>query len=163
MEHSLNEALKHYKEQIQKGHIQRAYRGLMQFMMDLRTYFSKEYPDNYITGQVHQGYMDVTFFPFTPKSLKKLKLKVILLFHHPNMRFEVWLAGQNRQVQKQYWEIFKGSDWNKYRIPETVKEGFSVVDHVIIENPDFDHLGALTKQIESEVMQFIRNIEEVLI
>ena len=158
----LNDHLKEYKKQIEIGHIQKAYRGLMEYIMALRTRFLNEYPDRYIVGGVYPGYMDITYFPFTPKSLKRHKLKIAIVFNHVNFRFEIWLAGQNRQIQKKYWEIFKGSDWNKYNIPETTTEGFSIVDHILVESPDFDDLEALTQQIESEAMKFIREITKVL-
>ena len=74
------------------------------------------------------------------------------------MRFEIWLAGQNKQIQKKYWEIFKGSDWNKYHIPSTTDEGFSIVDNTLVENPDFDNLETLTEQIETKTMEFIKEI-----
>lgn len=29
------------------------------------------------------------------------------------MQFELWLMGQNASIQKEYWEIFKDTNWNK--------------------------------------------------
>lgn len=29
------------------------------------------------------------------------------------MRFELWLMGQNASVQEKYWELLKNTDWNK--------------------------------------------------
>jgi hypothetical protein len=135
----------------------------MDYMMTLRNHFLNEHPDSFVSGgHLYQGHMDVSFFTFTPISLKKLKLKIAIVFNHHNFRFEIWLAGQNRQIQKRYWDIFKGSDWNKYHIPDTTAEGFSIVDHILVEDPDFSDLNALTQQIEAEAMQFVNEMLDVL-
>ena len=162
MEESLNNSIKEYKKQMEIGHIPKAYRGLIKYMADLRTYFIKEYPIDYLSSHIYQGHMDITYFPFTPKSLKLQKLKIAIVFNHEKVRFEIWLAGQNRQIQKKYWDLFKDSDWNKYHIPSTLKEGFSIIDDILVENPNFDDLDALTRQIESGAMKFIKDIVEVL-
>jgi hypothetical protein len=41
----LNEYISEYKKQMEKGVIQKAYRGLMEYIMNLRTHFSNQYPD----------------------------------------------------------------------------------------------------------------------
>ncbi len=98
---SLNEYINEYKKLLEKGDIKKAYKGLMQYIAKLRTHFKNQYPD-YITGNVYHGYMDITYFPFTPKSLKIQKLKIAIVFNHSKKRFEIWLAGQNKQIQKKY-------------------------------------------------------------
>lgn len=162
MEKSFNASITVYQQQLEAGHIQTAYRGLMKYMMSLRTHFANEYPRDFTIGDVYPGYMDITYFPFTPTSLKRHKLKIGIVLHHEYMRFEIWLAGQNRQIQKKYRELFNGSDLNKYRIPPTLLEGFSIVDHVLVENPNFDDLDSLTKQIEAGSMAFIKDMVDAL-
>jgi DNA gyrase inhibitor GyrI/AraC-like DNA-binding protein len=159
---SLNEYKKDYKLQIEIGNIPKAYKGLMGFMKNLRTYFINNYTVDYVIGSIYSGDMTITYFPFTPKTLKEQKLKIAIVFNHQKVRFEIWLAGQNKQIQKKYWEIFKGSDWNKYHIPSTIDDGFSIVDNVLIENPNFDNLEILTEQIETRAMEFIKEIKKVL-
>ena len=90
------------------------------------------------------------------QAAKKQKLKIAIVFNHQKIRFEIWLAGQNKQIQKKYWEIFKGSDWNKYHIPSTINDGFSIVDNILVENPNFDDLEILTEQIETKTMEFTK-------
>ncbi len=161
-EKSLNEYKKDYKRQIEIGNIPKAYKGLMGFMKNLRTYFINNFPVDYVIGSIYSGDMTITYFPFTPKTLKEQKLKIAIVFNHQKVRFEIWLAGQNKQIQKKYWEIFKGSDWNKYHIPSTIDDGFSIVDNVLIENPNFDNLEILTEQIETKAMEAIKGIKKVL-
>lgn len=159
---SLNEYKKDYKRQIEIGNIPKAYKGLMSFMKNLRTYFVNNFTVDYVIGSIYSGDMTITYFPFTPKTLKEQKLKIAIVFNHQKVRFEIWLAGQNKQIQKKYWEIFKGSDWNKYHIPSTIDDGFSIVDNVLIENPNFDNLEILTEQIETRAIEFIKEIKKVL-
>lgn len=68
---SFHEYMKEYRKQLGKGSIQKAYRGLMDYFMDLRTYFKNKYPDYVISGSIYYGYMDMTYFSFFPKTLKQ--------------------------------------------------------------------------------------------
>jgi hypothetical protein len=137
------------------------YKDLISFMKHLRSYFIKTYPLDYVTGSLYSAENSITYFSFTPKSLKEQKLKIAIVFNHQNLRFEVWLTGQNKQIQKKYWEEFKNSDWNKYHIPTDIDKGFSIVDNVLIETPDFKERKRLTEQIESKTMEFINEMIEV--
>ncbi|RPH29892.1 MAG: helix-turn-helix domain-containing protein [Bacteroidales bacterium] len=161
-EKSLNDYKKDYKRQIEIGNIPKAYKGLMGFMKNLRTYFVNNYLVDYVIGSIYSGDMTITYFPFTPKTLKEQKLKIAIVFNHQKIRFEIWLAGQNKQIQKKYWEIFKDSDWKNYHIPLTIDEGFSIADNILVENPNFDDLEVLTEQIETKTMEFIKEIMQAL-
>jgi hypothetical protein len=158
---SFHEYINEYRKQMEKGDIKKAYRGLMDYIMGLRTHLNKKYPDYFVTG-IYQGYMDMTYFSFFPESLKHRKLKVGIVFVHETMRFEVWLFGVNKQVQTKYWKLFKDSGWNKYHIVPTVKGFDGIVDTVLVDNPDFSDLDALTKQIERGTLKFIKDIESFL-
>jgi len=158
---SLNEYINEYKKQLNKGDIQKAYRGLMDYIMALRTHLKNKYPD-YIVTSIYQGYMDMTYFSFFPKSLKRRKLKVGIVFVHDTFRFEVWLSGSNRTVQSKYWKLLKESDWNKYHLTSTPKRVDYVIDHILVNNPDFGDLDSLTKQIERGTLEFITDVEGFL-
>src|SRR5512138_2856547 len=106
---SFHESIGEYKRQLEKGSIQRAYRGLMDYMMGLRSYFENKYPDYSVSGSIYFGYMDMTYFSFFPKSLKLQGLKVGVVFVHCQFRFEVWLFGYNKGIQAKYWKLFKES------------------------------------------------------
>ncbi len=151
-----------YRKQLEKGDIKEAYKGLMEYMMELRSFFKNKYPDYCVSGSIYYGYMDMTYFSFFPESIKLRKLKVAIVFLHDTFRFEVWLAGYNKQVQTKYWKLFKESDWNKYRIPSTIEGIDSIIESILVENPDFRDLDALTKQIERGTLIFIEDIENYL-
>jgi hypothetical protein len=42
---------------------------------------------------------------------------------------------------------------------EPVEGVDSIVEHVLIDNPDFSDVEVLTKQIDKEALKFIRDIE----
>ncbi len=158
---SLNEYVNEYKKQLEKGYIQKAYKGLMEYMMDLRTHFGNKYPD-FAPGSIYHGYMDMTYFPIFPKSLKKRKLKIGIVLIHDTIRLEVWLVGYNKKIQTEYWKLFKGSKWNKYRIPSNIKGVDSIMEYTLVNDRDFSDLGSLTKQIEKGTLEFINDIDDFL-
>jgi hypothetical protein len=106
--------------------------------------------------------MDMTYFSFIPESLKRRKLKIAIVFNYDDFRFEVWLGGYNKQVQTKYWTLFKNGDWNKYHLVSTTKGVDSIIEYVLVENPDFSDLDNLTKQVENGTLQFINDIENFL-
>jgi len=160
---SFHEYIDEYRKQLEKGAIKKAYKGLIEYIMDLRTYFSKKYPDYFVSGSIYYGYMDMTYFSFFPKSLKAQGLKIAVVFLHEPFRFEAWLAGYNKQVQTKYWKMIKESDWNQYRIVSTTQGVDAIIEHVLVDNPDFSDLATLTKQIERETLKFIEDVESFLL
>ena len=159
---SFHKSMNEYRKQLEKGVIKEAYRGLMEYVMDLRSYFKNKYPDYYVSGSIYQGYMDMTYFAFFPESLKRRKLKIGIVFIHDTATFQVWLIGYNKKVQTKYWKMIKDSKWNKYRSPSTTKGSDSIIEYVLVDNPDFNDLDALTKQIEQVTLKFIRDVENFL-
>jgi hypothetical protein len=159
---SFQELMIEYKKQMEKGDIKAAYKGLMDYIMGLRVYFKKNYPNFAVSGCLYEGYMDMTFFSLVPKSFKLQKLKVVIVFCHDTCRFEVWLSGINKEIQAKYLKLLKDSDMKKYRIPSTTEGVDSILEYVVAETPDFNNLNALTKQIEKGTLTFIKDIEDFL-
>lgn len=159
---SFHESMTEFRKQLQKGDIQAAYSGLMEYLMNLRMYFKNKYPDYFVSGSVYQGYMDMTYFSFIPESLKRKKLRIAIVFCYNTFRFEVWLTGYNKQIQTTYWKLFKESSWKKYRIPSTITGVDSILESVLIDNPDFKNLDSVTKKIEAGTLNFIQDVEDFL-
>ncbi len=156
------EYMNEYRKQLEKGTITKAYKGLMEYVMDLKTHFKHKYPDFFVSSSIYYGYMDMTYFSIVPESLKRLNLKIAVVFLHKQFRFEVWLAGYNKQVQAKYWEIFKESNWKKYPIVPTAIGSDSILEYILVDNPNFNDLDGLTNQIDRETLKFIRNIDGFL-
>jgi hypothetical protein len=151
-----------YKRLLAKGDIKKAYKGLMEYILSLRTYFKNKYPDYFVPGSIYYGYMDMTYFSFNPKSLKQRKLKIAIVFIHDTCRFEAWLAGYNKGVQSKYWRLIKESGWNKYPPVATTKGADAIIEHILVEHPDFSDLDSLTLQIESAALKFIDDLDSFL-
>jgi len=130
--------------------------------MKLRIYFKKKYPDYHVSGNIYYGYMDMSYFSFFPEMLKIRELKIAIVFIHEKLRFEVWLAAKNKKVQHKYWNLLKENNWNKYHIPSKIEGLDSIIEHILVENPDFKDLGKLTNQIESKILTFSKDIETFL-
>jgi hypothetical protein len=158
---AFQDSMAEYRRQLERGVIQQAYRGLMDYFWGLKLFFEKVHPD-YASGGVYYGFMDMTYFPLFPQALKQRKLKIAVVFVHPSFRFEVWLAGVNKNIQAKYCKLIKVSGWNKYRLPATTEGADSIVEYVLVENPDFGDCDALTRKIEKGTFAFIKDIEGFL-
>ncbi|MBM4432180.1 MAG: hypothetical protein FJ026_17800 [Chloroflexi bacterium] len=158
---SLQEYMNEYRRQLAQGAIQKAYRGLMEYIMALRTHWASRYPDDAVSA-LYLGYMDMTYFALFPPAIAARKLKVAIVFVHEAFRFEVWLVGKNRQVQAAYWKLFRDSGWGKYHIAQLAPGVDAIVEHVLVQDPDFGDLEALTAQIESGTLRFIGDVEGFL-
>ena len=125
MENDIQKSLDVYKEQLSYGYIRTAYLTLTKYVAELKSKF----PSQYKTGNISFGYLDYTYFPFFNQYLRNQKLRFGVVLNHEKMQFELWLMGQNADVQRKYWEILKKSVWNgnrkempKYSILEIVLE-----------------------------------------
>lgn len=158
---SLNSHIREYTVQLSKGHIQKAYRGIMAFMSDLRTYLESRYPDH-VASTLYSGYMDMTYFAFTPSALKNAKLKIAIVFLHEECRFELWLAGTNRQIQAEYVQMLSHKDLGRYALSQIQPGVDSIIASTIVEQPDFDNPDELKKRIEAKTMEFSQDIAHIL-
>jgi hypothetical protein len=159
---SFHDYMNEYRKQLQNGTISKAYRGLMDYLQALRVYFQKEHPEFTVPGSLYFGFMDMSYFSVVPKLLKHHRLKIAVVFLHEAFRFEVWLAGYNKQVQSKYWQLIKDNGWDKYHLVLTTQGYDSIIEHVLVAEPDFSDLDTLTKQIESGTVAFIKDVETFL-
>ncbi|NPV51308.1 MAG: hypothetical protein HPY60_08960 [Candidatus Methanofastidiosum sp.] len=158
---SFGQYMNEYRKEMKKGIITKAYKGLMEYILDLRTHFKNKYPNYFVSG-LYYGYMDMTYFSFSPDSLKERKLKIAIVFIHETARFEVWLSGQNKEIQREYWKLFKENNWDQYTVVPTTEGVDSIIEHVLVSNPDFKDLDMLTKEIEERTLKFIEDVEVFL-
>ena len=158
---SINELVQEYTQQLSKGAIQKAYRGIMAFMSDLRSDLMRKHTDFSVTG-LYFGYMDMTYFAFTPADLKALKLKVAIVYLHEENSFEVWLGGANRQVQAKYIQLLGGKDLGGYSLSKVEPGVDAIIATEIIKRPDFDDADGLKNRIEESTLVFIKDMELLL-
>ena len=127
--------------------------------MKLRTDFIKSHSDQYTFAGILHGYMDYTYFYYSNDFLKSKKLKLGLVLNHLEMRFEIWLLGNTIPNQKKYWELLKTTKWNK---DTTEMPKYSILETTLVENPDFNNVNALTKQIEAKMVKVSSEILDYL-
>ncbi len=144
----LNDYVAHYKSQLEDGDIQIAYEQLVRYVMTLKVHCDKAFSNNYSCGNVSPGYMDFTYFPFFDEFLRSENLRFGIVLNHKKVRFELWLMGQNSKVQKEYWNLLKSSRWNKTK--QTMPK-YSVLEVILIEEPDFNNLDKLTIELGEKV------------
>lgn len=155
---TLQSCIGEYRRQMAKGEIQQAYRGLLEFLMELKNHLAKKHIDYQVSGNIYQGFMDMSYFSFTPEPLKNRKLKIAVVLLHETVSFEVWLAGANKQIQEKYWKLFRKNGFEKYRIPADNKGIDSIVEFTLDENPDFYDLKNLIHSLESGILSFISDV-----
>jgi len=155
---SLSETIREYTAQLQHGQIQKAYKGIMTFMSALKAYLENRNEDYAATG-LYFGYMDMTYFAFTPLKLKQRGLKIAIVYLHEQNRFEAWLGGANRKVQAEYIKALKGADIGSFRLSEVSPGVDSIIELQILEQPDFDKPEELMQVIESKVLEFAESIK----
>lgn len=138
------------------------YHQLIAYMKELRAYFQKEYETLFKLGNIYQGSPEYSYFSLTTEELKKQKLKFVIILDHTKLNFSICLSGQNKNVRKKYWRIFNGSSWDTYQVAESIDNSLSIIEHVILINPDFKDRKNVTEQIEIESLKFINEITDVL-
>lgn len=159
MKKSSIQHIEDYRKQMELGVLPKVYKEIIEYMMRLRTHFKSNFPE-YIVGSFYQGYMDMTYFPVVPLALKNSNLKLAVVFDHSKVRFEIWLSGKNRKIQKEYVDLFKQNELDKnYRFTENPD---SIIEMIVLENSDFANLNNITTEIEKEIIKFIKDITAVL-
>lgn len=158
---SLNENIKEYTTQLEKGYVQKAYKGIMTFMSELKSYLENKYPQ-YISSALYFGYMDMTYFAFTPQELKDMKLKIAVVYLHEETRFELWLAANNRSIQAEYIKLLSGKNIGSYTLSQVSPGIDSIIEYIIAKEPDFDNSDILKKQIEENTIKFACEIISLL-
>lgn len=159
--HPIQADAEELRRQLEQGEIQRAYKALLSYMMGLRTRFENSYGDSAVSG-LYQGYLDMTYFALFPPSLKRRDLKVAIVFNYAAFRFEAWLGARNRKVQRQYWELFKDSQWTDYRVVTPAPGIDSILECDLAKDFDFSDPEGLTSSIEVTAAAFIGDIERFL-
>jgi len=79
-------------------------------------------------------------------------------------KFEVWLSGNNRQIQAEYNALLNYKDIGRFTLSQ-INPGFdSIIASSISEHPDFDDLTELKKQIEvkTEYSEVIKRVVRFL-
>ena len=82
-----------------------------------------------------------------------------MVLNHKKLQFELWLMGQNADVQRKYLEILKNSAWNHDR-KEMPK--YSVLEIALENHIDFNDKENMTRNIISRSISLSLEIEEYI-
>jgi len=163
MDNNINSRISLYKEQVNKSDIQRTYMFLLKYVMQVKASFEKAFSKEYSCGNVSPGYLDFSYFPFYNEYLRDKKLRFGIVLNHSEMRFELWLMGQNKEIQNKYWDLLKKSTWNEGR---TKKPKYAELEIILVDNPDFENIDALTVDIikravdeADKVMKYLKKVD----
>lgn len=159
---SFTHSLETFKKQMKKGDIEIAYRGLVEFMLGLRNHLQSKHPEFYVSGNFYQGYLDFSYFAFTPLPLKMCRLRIAVILDYKTLEFRVWLGGMNKKVQLDYWQKIQAKGWKKYSIPASIEGIEYIIESTLAADPDFSDLNKLTKQLEKGILAFAKNIENYI-
>lgn len=155
---SLNNRIQAYKEVFASGEIQATHQRLVAELQRIRTEFHKTYKAEMSVASVMHGYIDFTYFYIQNDFLKKRKLKLAIVLNHQKVQFELWLLGQTKDTQRDYWHKLAATQWvNSSTMPE-----YAIFEVVIQKTPDFDNPQWLCESIHREFVSRFSEITETL-
>ena len=151
---SLNQHMKKYNEYLKEGHIQIAYRSVMEMMSQLKVTWDNKYPET-PSGALYAGYMDMTFISVKPAVLSDLDLRVSIVYLHESHTFELWLVARNRKIQSRIHDPLKKKELGRYTLSELGPGIDSIIAIICTADPDFDNVEELIKEIIEKTQHFI--------
>lgn len=158
---TLNQLINDYTHILQQRDIQVAYKGILDFVGRLRSGLINKYPE-YEIGNIYQGYMDMSYFPLSTKSLKDNGLKIAIVYMHEKGAFEVWLSARNREIIKKYKSILEDKVMDNISVFHDDSNEDAVIEYTLTSMPDFDNPDLLTKIIEKGTQKFVSAITNLL-
>jgi hypothetical protein len=155
---NINDCINELHKQLDKGKIQKGYKAILEYMHYFQSYLKIQFKDYNFPGTFYHGYLDMSYFAFIPSSFIGKGLKIAIVFNYESFRFEIWLSGYNKEIQRKYWEHFNEKKVEGFYIPDTIKGYDSIVeDHIYIDTIDKeDTTIELVKRIET----FVKTIEK---
>ncbi len=158
---TLNELIEGYTHHLQQGEIQVAYKGILEFLGKLRAEFIKKHP-HYDVSSIYQGYMDMSYFSLSTKSLKDKGLKIAIVYLHDKGDFEVWLSARNRDIAKSYLSLLNSSMSGDVNLFHDINNPDAIIECILTPKPNFEDQSSLIDTINQGVEKFVIAIGECL-
>ncbi|PKM53163.1 MAG: hypothetical protein CVV00_13695 [Firmicutes bacterium HGW-Firmicutes-5] len=153
---TFNKLVAVYTQQLRLGEIQIAYKGILEFMGKLRTAFIKKYP-HYDVSNIYQGYLDMSYFSLSTKTLKDQGLKIAIVYLHEEGTFEVWLSARNRDIAKAHQSILTRLS-EEINIFHDKNNQDAIAECMLTRTPDFEDQAQLINTIDQGVEKFVAAI-----
>lgn len=143
-----------YKHLLQNTSIQAAYEFLLRFMGKLKAELGKI--KNLQVGSISPGFLDYSYVAFRSAFIGSRQLRFGIVLNHKELRFELWLMGQNANIQALYWEKLKdyGSNQMLKQMPK-----YSVYEEILMAEPDFTN-EKLRQAIITRALERAQQIEK---
>lgn len=159
---SLDHQIDAYTALLQDGKIQAAYRGVMDFMGKLRSDMVQRDLGFEVSGNLYQGYMDMTYFSVNTAQLKVKGLKIAIVYLHEKKTFEVWLSARNRTILKKVRAQFEDLSLDGVQTFHDETNEDAAIESVLTASPNFDDQDELMKIIEKGVGKFTAAMSNAL-
>ena len=98
--------LQEYQNLIQNTNLQKGYQEFIHLFRWLRISLQTRFSSFRFQGNIVENNMEYSYFQFSDDTLKQIGLKIVVVFVHSDFRFEIWISGCNRQIQRQYYNLF---------------------------------------------------------
>lgn len=158
---TLNELICDYTNHLQQGEMQLAYMGIFEFIGKLRAEFIKIHPHYDVSG-IYQGYMDMSYFSFSTKSLKDKGLKIAIVYLHEKGDFEVWLSARNRYIAKSFASILNSNIKGDIKVFHDINNPDAVIECILTLTPNFEDQSSLIDIVNQGVEKFVTTIIDCL-
>ena len=145
---------------LEAGAIQRAYGALQAFMRRLRLHMAASGALGSVSA-LSVGTLDVTYFAVFPPALAARSLKVPVVLNYDAFRFEVWLSGRTRAVQRRYGAVLGASSWPGCRVRRP-GPGVDALLERDVAAVDLRDAAGLVATIEAGVGTFVGEVERYL-
>ena len=156
--HVSNQEIEKYRKSLVEQSLPETYKFLLEYMNQLQREFSASFIHSFVTKKVLNGYLDYTYFYFSNDLLKEKQLKLGIIFNHQKISFDLWLMGTTKESQRNYWKVFKDTEWNT----EDNMPTWYIVSVDLVTHPDFENLERLSKTIIKQVPTIYSQLVKVI-
>ena len=159
---TLNQQIDSYTGLVQQGDVRAAYKGIMEFMGQLRAAFTATDSDITVGGSLYQGYLDMTYFSLNTNLLRERGLKVAVVYLHDKKAFEAWLSARNRTILARYRPIFDDMILDEIEVFHDETNEDAVLESLLTDAPDFDRQDKLMAELISGTEKFTAAVQKII-
>jgi hypothetical protein len=139
-----------YRDSMKQGDVPRVYQAIIQFLSLLRKQIH-DLDSNIEVGNLYQGYLDMSYFSFVYPAIKAKKMKMAVVYLHADDRFELWLCGRSKTIQRTYHHQWMGQDVHPWTLSTLDKGVDSILHYELLEQPAFNQPTKTLDELVSHI------------
>ena len=148
----LSTALPAYRQALADGSFRQTYQALVSLVQELRTDLHKELAPDWRVAKLLHGYVDYTYFYLQDDFLQARRLKLAVVLDHAQTHFELWLLGQTKAVQRDWWTRLQGlAHVDPHQMPTYAIFARPLLDEA--DQADFDDPAGLCAAVHQAFIQ----------